>query len=270
MKLAYPIGTPDTKGRMLAYTGNVSEMLADLKAIGYTGLEPFVRNPEDMNVSEFAGLVDKYGFEIAAVGTGPVVAEDKLTFTAKEESVRETAIQRAKNVVQFAARFGSQVNVGKLRGEIHPGLEVQSWLWMKEAFLQVCDYAARNNVKITLEPQNQFVINNLNSTQQALSFLKDVNTDNLFLMLDVFHMHMEDKSIAASMIEARDVTLHIHFADSNRFVPGKGGIHFAEVIGVMKALNYNRYITMEVNQTPNSRAAAEQAYNYVHALIKEV
>jgi sugar phosphate isomerase/epimerase len=269
MKLAYPIGTSDTRGPMLAYTGRLPDMLTAIKQIGYTGIEPFVRNPDEMDLSEFSKWVEKLGLEVAAVGTGPVAGEDKLTFTAKEPEIRRAAVERTKAVVRFAAAFDSQVNIGKLRGVIHAGLEAQSWQWMKDALLEVCEYAAKHQVQVTLEPQNQFVINNLNSTRQALDFLQEVGSGQLFLMLDLFHMHIEDKSVAASLIEAREVTLHAHFADSNRLVPGQGNMNYTEIIRVMKALKYDRYITIEANQSPDCRTAAEQAYSYIHALIRE-
>jgi sugar phosphate isomerase/epimerase len=269
MKLAYPIGTPETKSKMLAYTGDLAEMMRRLKEIGYTGLEPFVRNPLDMDRSAFAKLVEKYGFDIAAVGTGPVVSDDKLTFTAADESVRKAAIQRAKDIAVFAADFGSQMNVGKLRGEIDPQQPELSWRRMNEAFDEVCEFAAKRNTVITLEPQNQFVINNLNSTHAALDWVRERGHDNLRMMLDVFHMNIEDPSFAASMIEARDYTLHLHFADSNRLAPGQGGIPFAEIVRVLKALRYNKYITMEVRQAPDCHTAAERSYEYIRRILRE-
>lgn len=269
MKLAYPVATPDTTSQMLAYRGELAPMLDTLQEIGYTGLEPFVRNPAEMNVAAFSREVERRGFDIVAVGTGPIPAEDKLTFTDRNAEIRRAAIERAKAVIDFAATFGSQMNVGKLRGDIHPGLESESWQRMKEAFSEVCDYAARRAVPITLEPQNQFVINNLNSTQSALKFLTELGHGNLYVVLDVFHMHMEDKSPAASMIEARDVMLHVHFADSNRAAPGRGGINFTEAVRVLKALKYDRYITIEVHQFPDCRTAAAQSYRYVERLIRE-
>lgn len=143
MKLAYTIGTPDTNGKMLAYCGKSEDVLASLREIGYQGLELFVRDPMSMDTQVFSRLVERYGFEVPAIGTGPVVSEDKLTFTAETESVRNMAIERTKSIIDFAALFQAQVNIGKLRGNIQVANASQSREWMRNAFATVCDYAGK-------------------------------------------------------------------------------------------------------------------------------
>lgn len=270
MKYAFPIGTPDTKGKMLAYQGEPSKIMTDLRTIGYTGLELFVCNPKEMDIGYFTKQVEKKGFDIAAIGTGPVVSEDKLTFTDKIQERRKAAIQRAKEIVDFATIFNTQVNVGKLRGNIHKDQEKESWTWLKEAFEELCEYGQKRGVIITIEPQNRNVINNLNTTQEAAQWIKSNSISNLFIMQDIYHMNIEDKSIVASLIEAKDSTIHIHFADSNRGVPGSGHIDFIEILRVLKALKYDRYISVEVNQSPDSLTVAQKSWNFLDFISKEV
>lgn len=269
MKLAYPVGTPDTSKKMLAYCGSFADVCSTLKTIGYAGVELFVRDPRAMNVREISSVVERLELEIAAVGTGPVVSEDRLTFTSPDAAVRAAAVERVKNVIDFAAVFGTQVNIGKLRGDLHTGDFAKSRQWMEQAFRIVCEYAQARKVKVTLEPQNQFVINNLNTTQQALQWIKELQLSNLYLMLDVFHMNIEDRSLAASIIEANDYNIHVHFAENNRGIPGTGHIDFLEIVRVLKALEYDRFISIEINQLPDSRTAAQASFNYLNKIIEE-
>ncbi len=270
MKLAYTICTPDTSGKYLAYRGELKRMFASLKEIGYQGVEAFVRDPRDMDQDEFCRLLMSYDLELAAVGTGPVVAEDKISFTSPDERDRNEAFERAKAAVDFAARLGAQVNIGKLRGDVNKGDLVQGREWRDQAFKLVCRYAALKNTTITLEPQCRFAIDNLNSTQEALGWVKQQQLSNLMIMMDVFHMNIEDKSQAASFIDAKDYNLHIHFADNNRGVPGTGNIDFVDAIRVLKALGYNRYISLEIDQIPDCYSAAKAAFKYLNRLIQEV
>lgn len=267
MKLAYTVCTPDTKGKYLAYWGELKEMLASLKEIGYQGVEAFVRDPREMDQDEFCRLLKSNGLELAAVGTGPIAAEDKITFTSQDESARNEAIERTKAVIDFAAKFGAQVNLGKLRGDVKQGDQAREW--RDQAFKIVCQYAALKDSVITLEPQCRFAVDNLNSTQEALAWVKQQQLSNLFIMMDVFHMNIEDKSQAASFIEAKDYNLHVHFADNNRGVPGTGNIDFVDAIRVLKALGYNRYISMEIDQLPDCYSAAKASFDYVNRLIQE-
>jgi sugar phosphate isomerase/epimerase len=269
MKLASTICTPDTNAKYLAYRDDLEQMFNSLRDIGYQGVEPFVRDPRTMDQSEFSRALEHSGLEVVAVGTGPLVSEDKLTFTSLDERVRIEAIERTKAVIDFAARFGAQVNVGKLRGDIYKGNPLQAKEWMKEAFITICDYAASKNTFITLEPQCRFSIDNLRSTQEGLAWIKELKIPNLFIMLDTFHINIEDKSFAASLIEAKEYTRHIHFADNNRGVPGVGNINFLDIVRVLKALGYQRYISMEIEQAPDCYTAAKASYEYVTRLISE-
>ena len=195
MKIAYCVCTPDTKGRYLAYRGELKEMFTSLKEIGYQGVEAFVRDPREMDQVLFFSLLEQSDLELAAVGTGPIVTEDKLTLASPDESIRTEAIKRTKAAVE--------------------------------------------------------------------------NIPNLMLMIDLFHLHIEDKSQAASLIEAKDYNFHVHFADNHRGIPGTGMINFTDAVRVLKALGYNRYISMEVEQTRDCYAAAKACFEYVDQLLKE-
>lgn len=269
MKLAYAVGTPDTQEKMLAYRGRFSEICASLQDLGYCGIELFVRDPHDLSLREIVSSTERYGLAVPVIGTGPVVAEDKLTFTSPDENIRKAAIERAKAIVDFAAQFGAQVNIGKLRGDVQAGNSEKSREWMKRGFQVVCEYAHNLGITITIEPQNRFVINNLNTTQQALAWIQDLQLPNLCTMLDVFHMNIEDKSIAASIVEAKEYNIHFHFAENNRGIPGTGHIAFPDIVRVLKALGYNRFITLEIDQIPDSYRAAKAAFEYLYPIIKE-
>jgi sugar phosphate isomerase/epimerase len=82
-------------------------------------------------------------------------------------------------------------------------------------------------------------------------------------------MNIEDRSIAASLVEAGARCVHVHFADSNRRVPGTGHIDFPEIVRILKALNYQRYISIEIEQDQADRKTAQDAFVYVQRLLAE-
>ena len=269
MKLAYTFCTPDTQARMPAYRGDYQEGFAALKEIGYQGVELFVRDPRVLERQKISQALQKCGLEVVAIGTGVLAADDKLSFTSPDESLRTEAITRVKAVVDFAAELGAQVNVGKLRGDIHKGDTAQTVVWRDRGFAELCSYAANKNVNVTIEPQNRFVVDNLNTTQEALAWMKAQDQPNLFVMLDVFHMNIEDASICASLVEAGNRCIHVHFADSNRRTPGTGHIDFVEIVRILKALGYQRYISIEIEQNQADIKTAREAFMAIQRLIIE-
>lgn len=267
MKLAYPVGTPETKKKMMAYQGNFEDICVNLKEIGYKGLELCVRNPQEFPMQEIEGTIDRHGLEVAAIGTGPVVAEDKLTFCALDKETRYAAIERSKRIIDFAAHFSAQVIIGKLRGDLQPGNMEGSRQWMKDAFVEVCEYAQLQNVNITIEPQSRFAVNNLNNTRQTLEWMKEIKAPNLFMMQDTFHMNIEEASMPASLIDAGARNLHMHFAENNRGIPGTGHIDFNDLVKVLESIGYNHYISLEIAQLPNSLTAAQASFTYLDSLL---
>jgi 5-keto-L-gluconate epimerase len=269
MKLAYPLATPEVRAPILGVKGAPSEVLPALRDAGYDGIEPFVADPAKFDVAAWAQAVERSGLAVVAVGTGPCVFDDALSFTAENEEVRRTAIERAKAVTRFAARLGSQVNIGKLRGEISAAHPAQSWAWMRAALTEVCAEAAKHHTIVTLEPQSRGIINNLNTTPGALDFVTELGLPNLRLMLDSFHMEAEGEDLPAGFraAAAQGQLLHVHFADTQRKAPGEGRIDFRAAIAALRALGYDRAITVEIKQDPDALSAARRAAAFLRPLL---
>ncbi len=268
MKIAYTIGMPETKGPMFAYQGELVKIMEELKIIGYDGIEPFVRNPKDVDISNFVKLVEKTGLEVAAVGTAPIT-EDKLSLTDNSAEVRKAAITRVKEIVDLAGIFGAIVNIGKSRGSFPADKMDEGWKWLQQGMEEICEYAGQKGLSIAIEPQNKTNLNNLNTTQEGLNWIESTGINNLFLLLDTFHMDVEDTSIIASLVEARAKTCHMHIADSNRCIPGQGSLDFAEILMVLKALKYDGYLSLEIAQLPDPSSAALQSWEYLNHIREQ-
>jgi len=258
MKLSYPIATPEIDVPLLAYAGETEAMLAQLKAMGYQAIEPFVRDPSAFDAEAFALAVANSGLQVATIGTGPVQLIDQLVFTDPDTARRDAALDRAKSIVDFAARLGSSINVGKLRGPLGESPE-EAEQRRDEAFREICRYAAQRSVIVTLEPQSRTMIDNLNTTPESLAWIEQMQTDNLFVMLDTFHMANEDPDPAASIRQARRWLRHVHFSDSDRLAPLEGSIDFNPIITALGELVYDGAITIEIAQKPDQATAARLA-----------
>jgi len=265
---SYTVATPDTKTKGLAWSGDPEFICGKLREIGYQGVEFFIRDPAELDPVWYKHLLARNNLAAAAVGTGLVSGEDGLSLTNPEPKGRRAAIERAKAVIDFAAVLDCQVNIGKFRGEWKHSPNAREW--MEEAFLEIAEHAQKKGIFITLEPQNRFTIDNMTTVHESVTWLKKMNLPSLRVMLDVFHMQIDEACIPACFIEAADLLLHVHFADTNRGCPGTGSIDFAMILHILKAMGYNRYISMEIKQTPDSEGAARQALEYAHMLVRSI
>jgi len=205
---------------------------------------------------------------VPEISTGPA-SEDGLSLTDADAEVREKARVRLRDYVDMAARWGAQMHLGRVRGMLAEGAAAdEARKRMKDGVLQVAEYGQSRGVRVLLEPQCRFQVNVLNSVIEGLAFVRELGHPNLGIVADTFHMSIEDVSLPASLVAAKPCLWHVHFADSNRRYPGAGHLNFPEIIGALRLIGYDRFITMEMEQQPDSPTAARRAIAVVRALLE--
>jgi sugar phosphate isomerase/epimerase len=122
-------------------------------------------------------------------------------------------------------------------------------------------------VTIALEPQCRFVINWLNTVAETIEFIRSLNAKNVKMHFNVYHAGMEEASVFAAMIVARDRISWVQLSDSNRRAPGGGHLHFGEILRVLDALGYEGYISVECLPMPDAATAAEAAIRHLRPLV---
>ena len=101
-----------------------------------------------------------------------------------------------------------------------------------------------------MEVLNRFEGYMLNDCAEAIRYVKLVNTPNVKVMLDNFHMNIEEDSIAdaISFAQQKGRLGHLHVGESNRRIPGFDGkthMDWDAILSAVKACGYSGYITME-------------------------
>lgn len=106
-------------------------------------------------------------------------------------------------------------------------------------------YAADYGVQLLLEPLNRYSTPYCTTAKEAVSIANQINQDNFGVLLDTFHMNIEEDSIECSIMESRHLLRHIHFADNNRKMPGSAHIDFHPIIKSLSTIKYDGYISFE-------------------------
>ncbi|KAA2279365.1 sugar phosphate isomerase/epimerase family protein [Candidatus Nitrosocosmicus agrestis] len=128
------------------------------------------------------------------------------------------------------------------------------------------DYAMEQDVKIVLEPLNRYSTPYCCNCEDAKIILQDC--DNLFLMLDTFHMNIEEDDFVNTIVKSKDKLSHMHFADNNRKMPGEGHIDFKNIISALKSINYDHFISFEptISQTTNYNEKIRAGFDFIKNL----
>ena len=270
MKLAYSVATPDVSGAVMAFSGDFQANISAIKAIGYEAVELLVRNPDELDALEIAKQIDQCGLSVAAVGTTPAALEDGLTLLAKDQETRQKAMERILRIIDFAEFFHVPVSIARYRGELWKEDREGAVLELSSALKQICDYAQKKNISVLLEPQSKVQINNLNTTAETLVWIEQIGCENLGILFDTFHADLEETSLASGILGAKGKIGLVHCADSKRLPPGIGRINFTDVFAALKAIGYEGFVSVEINQRPDSYTVAELAYKNMKFLLDHV
>lgn len=100
-------------------------------------------------------------------------------------------------------------------------------------------------VDYCLEVLNRFEGYLLNTAQEAVRFVNEVGTSSVKVMLDTFHMNIEEDSMTDAILTAGNKLGHFHVGENNRKVPGKGNIPWAEIGKALRRINYRGNVVME-------------------------
>lgn len=257
MKKAIVVSTHAAQFNAVAFKGNLEANLARVASLGYDGAELAIRDPRIVDLDALAVLLRKYGLEVPAIGTGQAWGEEGLSFTDPDAGVRRAAVERAKSHVPVAARFGAVIIIGLLRGIVRPGMShEQAWTWMADALQECAESALAAGVRIAVEPINRYETTLVNTVAEGLTLLEQVGMPNLGLLLDTFHMNIEEPDVYRSIRVAAPRLFHFHVADSNRWYPGAGHLDFPRIVATLRGVGYTGYVSVEAMPMPDADTCA--------------
>ena len=105
--------------------------------------------------------------------------------------------------------------------------------------------AGECGVEYCLEVLNRFEGYLLNTCAEAKQFVEEVDVPAVKIMLDTFHMNIEEESIGAAIRTAGSLLGHFHTGECNRMVPGKGRTPWREIGEALRDIQYDKTVVME-------------------------
>jgi sugar phosphate isomerase/epimerase len=264
MKLSIVVSTQPAQFQAATFKGDLEVNLRTLASLGYDGVELAIRDPKLINLDQLESLTQACGLSIPAIGTGQAWGEEGLSFTDPNDKIRQSAIERIKEHIPVASRFGAVIIIGLMRGIIKPGVEpIRAIDWLVEA-LRVCTNAAHPyGIRLALEPINRYETTLINTASEGHELIEQIGAENLGLLLDTFHMNIEEPDIEQSIRAYKTHIFHFHVADSNRWHPGAGHLNFRSIMTTLKTTGYSGWISGEFLPKPDALIAAEKNIRFL-------
>lgn len=119
------------------------------------------------------------------------------------------------------------------------------WARSVENVRKVSKIAENCGVDYCLEVLNRFEGYILNTAAEAKKFVEEVDCPATKIMLDTFHMNIEEDSITDAIMTAGDKLGHFHVGENNRRLPGKGSMDWHAIGCALRAVGYDGNVVME-------------------------
>ena len=263
-KLSIVLSTHATQFDAVAYKGDFESDIAKIANWGYDGVELAIRDPDLINVDALEAILTNHEIKVPAIGTGQAWGEERLSFTNPDLSVRNKAISRIKSHISLAQRLKSLVIIGLIRGMTPPGqTKLQSMRFLEECLRDCAKDASDHGIRLAVEPLNRYETDLILNVDEGLELVHRIDSPNLGLLLDTFHMNIEEKSIEQCIRRSGDSIFHFHVADSNRCYPGGGHLDFKSLLEALKSTGYQGWISGEFMPIPDPDTAAQRSMTYL-------
>jgi sugar phosphate isomerase/epimerase len=272
MMLSLTITQKGSKFSPIVFQGDYAIHIGAAAEIGFRAVELHIRDPKAVDRSGIVRALEERKMAVSTIGTGLAWVEERLAFTSPDGEVRRAAVQRIRDQIDFGGLLGAKVIIGTIKGPL-PESEAEKPVARSRALtcLKECaEYAEKKGVPLSVEAINRYETNFLNTAVETAAFISEVGSDLVGMHLDTFHMNIEEVSIEETIRSHAKWLTHMHFADSNRWPPGKGHLDFGSVLRAMKEAGYGGYIGLECLPLPDPDSAARQAFNHTTRLLREM
>lgn len=273
MKLSLAIQTSEAQPvvPVSLLSGTFEEKLAKAAGLGFDGVELMVVEPAGLDAHAIRASLAQNRLAAAAIGSGAVGFSAGLTLLHADPGVADRARSRLNDLIGFAAAVGAPVvTVGSFRGRL---ASVGSG--GRERLVAVLRAAATSaaecGIRLALEPLNRYESDIVNNTDEALEFIREVGHPALGLVLDTYHVNIEERTWTGPFRRAMDAgsLWHVHLGDNNRLPPGQGLIDFPAIVATLRDTGYAGFLSAELLALPDPDTAARQTATFMRAIMED-
>jgi inosose dehydratase len=259
MKLAYqtitwggvvghPGGVTSVKDLYYLANGSTQEALKDISDAGYEGFELF-----DGNLAEYAdrtdelrGLMDELGLQMVAVYSGanyiyPDILEDELS--------------KIEDAARLAAQLGAVhlvVGGGAVRTA---GIQEEDYRRLGEGLERTATLADETGLVASYHPHLGTCVESPEQLQKVFQYT------GINFCPDTAHLQAGGGDPAELISTYGDRIRYVHLKDyeDGSFLPlGQGQLDFSEILGALRAVQYDGWITIELDSYEGSPREAAQ------------
>ena len=238
----------------------VAERVPQAAEMGYDVVEFPLEEPGGFDYEHANGLLEEHGLDASVV----VAMTAERDLLAEDPDVRADGRAYVRDSVDAAAAIGADRVVGPIYSAVGRTWrmdEAERAAAMDDLVDQLSDlaaYAGERDVSLCVEPLNRFETSVLNTAEQTIPVVDRVDHPACEILLDTFHMNVEEKSLPAAIRAAGDRLGHVHACGNDRGAPGNDHVDWRGVAAALDDVGYDDQAVIE-SFTPEVESIARAA-----------
>ena len=229
-----------------------------IKAMGFDGVEIAVEDPALIDLAIVKSALSDNGLTPIICGAfGP-----SRDLTHADSSVHEECFKYIDECFEICNYLGTEFLAGPMYSAVGKARLLSDEDRKKEFDLavtnlrKVCESAQKHNLSIALEPLNRFETDLINTSEDVVRLVENINHPSAKILLDSFHMTIEEKNLRTAVVCAGEKLIHVQVSENHRGIPGTGQTQWKKLRSGLEDVNYDGFVSIE-SFTPHVQELAD-------------
>ncbi|MDX1995577.1 MAG: sugar phosphate isomerase/epimerase family protein [bacterium] len=228
-------------------TDELKRLAPLVQGMGFDWIELPLEGLDDFDHAEAGKIVRDHGLGVSVCAAmGP-----DRDLIHEDAAIRENGAFYVRQCVDAMNKIGGTNIVGPLYSAVgrvwqqtadERARDLDTLVGQLSALAQ---YAGDHGTVLCLEPLNRFETSFINTADQAIEVVDRVNHPALKIMLDTFHMNIEEKSLGDAIRRTGARLAHVHTCENDRGAPGSGNVTWNEVAAALREIGYDGPLVIE-------------------------
>jgi len=228
-------------------TAELEKLAPHVAEMGFDWIEAPLESIGDLDHKRGADIVRRHGLGVSACAAmGP-----DRDLIHPDEAIRKNGMAYLRQAIGATHALGGTNLVGPLYAAVGrtwrqtPAERARDLDVLVKNLGELARYAGDYGVSLCVEPLNRFETSFINLAEQAIEVVDRVDHPNCQVMLDTFHMNIEEKSLGNAIRAAGKRLRHVHACENDRGAPGSGNVTWNEVAQALKDIKYDGPVVIE-------------------------
>ncbi|MCX7854107.1 MAG: sugar phosphate isomerase/epimerase [Caldilineales bacterium] len=228
-------------------TAELEKLAPHVAQMGFDWIEVPLESLDDLDFRRGAEIIKEHGLGVSCCAAmGP-----DRDLVHPDPAIRENGMAYIRGAIEATATLGATNLVGPIYSAVGRTWQMTDEERARDTDLLVenlsrlADYARPYGVVLCIEPLNRFETSFINLATQAIEVVDRVNSPHCQVMLDTFHMNIEEKSLGEAIRAAGPRLKHFHACENDRGAPGSGHVPWNDVAEALRAIGYEGPVVIE-------------------------